>query len=642
MELMAPVGSKEALKAAIIGGANAVYLGGKFFGARGLAENFTDSDLAAAIRLAHKHRVKIYVTVNTLIKETELQHVFSYLDYLESLKADGVIVQDRGLLNLIRDNFSIPIHASTQMGIHSPEGAIWAEKNGLRRIILARELQLEELKKIRRATKLELEVFIHGALCYSFSGRCLFSSMLAGKSGNRGFCLQPCRKEYTLGMKQGYLLSTADVFGIESIPDLLRIGIDGLKIEGRMRSPLYVYLTSRIYSKAIQRAEREEATLITDREKELLEVVFNRGFTRSYLSEGRAIMQTIYPGSRGLFLGRTNFAEETFRIKAKGLHMNDGITLYKDNKKIGGFEIRKIEEEEGDLILSPPFEIPKGDYEIYKTKDRVFDSIQREILEMEFPLEDGVRRHVKYSIKSIKRKKKKSELSFYLSTLKSLEKVLPYADRVYFEWNNDIEEASMICKKSGIECVLILPSLSFDSSGTDAESLMINSVDQYERYLNRKLYGHYFMNFFNSRTIPKLYQSTLSVELSKDDIERVASQYSGKLEVMVFGRIELMISRDTSLDKGVLVDQKNARFPLHRDRFGFTHIFNSSDLCLLDYLDDLENSGIDSLGIDLRWREPELAGIVAKSFFDRDLNKKKIIKRKCGSITARHFTRGVV
>jgi putative protease len=172
MELLAPAGSKEAFKAAISGGADAVYLGGKYFGARNLAENFTDFELQSAIRLAHKHRVKVYVTVNTLIKEGELQAVFAYIQYLESINADAVIIQDKGLLKLIRENFSIPIHASTQIGIHSPEGAIWAEKNGISRVILARELHLNELEEIKKSTKLELEAFIHGALCYSFSGQC--------------------------------------------------------------------------------------------------------------------------------------------------------------------------------------------------------------------------------------------------------------------------------------------------------------------------------------------------------------------------------------------------------------------------------------------------------------------------------------
>ena len=174
MEILAPAGSKDAFKAAIIGGADAIYLGGQSFGARSLAENFTDSELQTAVKLAHKHEVKVYVTVNTLIKEREIKSVFSFLDYLESINADAVIIQDRGLLHLIRNNFSIPVHASTQMGIHSSEGVVWAEKNGVSRVILAREIRMKELIKIKEVTKLELEIFVHGALCYSFSGQCLF------------------------------------------------------------------------------------------------------------------------------------------------------------------------------------------------------------------------------------------------------------------------------------------------------------------------------------------------------------------------------------------------------------------------------------------------------------------------------------
>ena len=640
MELLSPAGSKEAFKAAILGGADAIYLGGKSFGARGLAENFTDAELKTAMNLAHKHGVRVYVAVNTLIKEGELQQVFSYLDYLESIDADAVIVQDRGLVRLIRENFSIPIHASTQMGIHSPEGVVWAEKNGIRRVILARELSVKELEEVRKATQLELEVFIHGAICYSFSGQCLFSSMLMGRSGNRGLCSQPCRKQYMLVDKKGYMLSTADTFGVEALPHLLRIGINGLKIEGRMRSPLYVYLTSKIYLDAIRRAEKGEEPLITQREKEMLEVIFNRGFTKGYLFKDD-VMQRAYPGSRGLFLGKADFDGEIMLVKADNLELNDGITLYSHGEKVGGFGIEKVERENGFLILHPPFKILKGEYLLYKTKDREFDSIQRKIKAMEFPSNFLKRKLQRFSVEPNKRGKTKAELSFYVSSLKSLERVMPYADRVYFEWNDHFEEASMMCKREEIECVLILPRLSFDTPDTDAETLMINSVDQYEKYSNRRLYGHYSMNFFNSLTIPELYQYTVSVELSRDDIARIAGHYSERIEVMTFGRIELMVSRDPSLDEGTLVDEKKFKFPVYRDRFGFVHILNSADLFLLDYLDDLDDMGINSFGIDLRRREPELSEIVAKAFRKRDLGKKAIIKKKCRSITARHYMRGV-
>lgn len=640
MELLAPAGSKTSFKAAIAGGADAVYLGGKNFGARRLAENFTDSELKAVVKLAHGHEVKVYVTVNTLIKEGEIQPVFSYLDFLSSINVDAVIIQDRGLLRIIRENFRIPVHASTQMGIHSPEGAIWAQKNGITRIILARELRLDELQKIRKAVNLELEVFIHGALCYSFSGQCLFSSTLGGRSGNRGLCVQPCRKRYTLGDERGYLLSTADVFGVEALLDLLRIGVDGVKVEGRMRSPLYVYLTSNIYSKAIRRAEEGKEPLMTEREKELLQVVFNRGFSKGYLYEDN-VMQRTYPGSRGLPLGKASSDGEELLVKADNLRLNDSVTLYRDDVKVGGFTVRTVEKKDGLLVLSPPFRVPRGEYQLYKTKDREFSSIERKIEAIEFPIDSATIKLRDFPIKAHKRNRTRGELSFYVSSLRSLEKVLPYADRVYFEWNKFYDEAKAMCQKAKKECVLMLPRLSFVMPETDEESLMVNSVDQYENYAGRKLYGHYSMNVFNSFTFPELFQQTLSVELSRSDIGEVAGHYSGRLEVMAFGRVELMVSRDPSLDEGTLVDERRKRFPVYRDRFGYVHVLNSSDLFLLDYLDDLEGMGVDSFGIDLRRRDSELSEIVAKAFHERDISQKAVIKKKCGSITARHYAEGV-
>ncbi|MCJ7761360.1 U32 family peptidase [Candidatus Bathyarchaeota archaeon] len=641
MELMAPVGSKDAFKAAMMAGADANYLGAKLFGARRLAENFTEAELGTAIRLAHKNGVKAYVTVNTLIKEKELQAVFTYLDYLESIDCDAVIIQDRGLLRVLRENFSLPIHASTQMGIHSVPGVLWAEKNDIQRVILSRELHLNELEEIRNATKLELEVFIHGSLCYSFSGQCLFASSLEGRSGNRGLCTQPCRKQYRLKQNTGFLLSSSDIYGIEALPDLLRIGIDALKIEGRMRSPSYVYLTSKVYKEAIKRAHNGERPLITDREKELLDVVFNRGYGRGYILE-KNVMHREYAGSRGLFLADVDFVRDRGLINPNLVKAHDGITLYKRGQKIGGFEIIETENNCESLILQSPFTLPDGRYQVYKTKDREFEAILKKIKEMEFPTESQKRRDTRsLSFETNKRGKTKGELSFYVSSLKSLEKIIPFADRVYFEWNNNFEEASRICSEAGIESVLMLPRLSFNSINVDAENIMICSIDQLEQNC-RRIFGHHSMNFFNSFTIPELYQYALSPELSREDIKDIAGHFKGRLEAMVFGRIELMISRDDSLGEGTLVDEKGIGFPVQRDRFGFTHILNSSDLFLLDYLNDLEDMGIDSFGVDLRRREPELSRIVAKAFYERDLTEKATIKKLCRSITARNYLRGVV
>ncbi len=641
MELLAPVGSKDALKAAITGGADAVYLGGKHFGARRLAKNFTDSNLKSAVNLSHKHGVKVYTTLNILIKEKELKRAFSHLSFLESINMDAVIVQDRGLLRLIRENFSIPIFASTQMGIHSIEGAVWAEKNGISRIILARELNLAELEKIKNVTKVELEVFIHGAQCYAFSGQCLFSSILGGRSGNRGLCAQPCRKLYIQGKEKGYLLSTGDLFGVSIIPELLKMGIASLKIEGRMRSPLYVYLTSKIYSNAIRRAENDEDILITPREKEMLEVVFNRGFNQGYLIENNIIHRE-YQGSRGLLLGTAFFNGKNISIKTEQLSIGDGITLYRNNEKIGGFSLKHINKTGGVCTLrNPPFRIRKGKYQLYKTKDHEFDLIRKTINKLKFPTVTQNKKFASFNFIPKKRSRTYGELSFYISSLKALETVIPYANRIYFEWNNNFHEAQVICEKYGVEFVLMMPRLAFNVLDVNVNHLMICSLGQFEKYSNRKLFGYYSMNFFNSLTIPELYQYTLSVELSKENIKNIASHFLGRLEVMVFGKIELMVSRDPSLPDGILIDGKKKKFETYRDQFGIIHILNSPDLFLLDYLDELDKFGINSFGIDLRRRDSKLCKIVAKAFYDRDISKKTIIKRKCKSITAGHYLRGV-
>ncbi len=647
MEVLAPVGSMAALKAALLGGADAVYLGGKSFGARRLAANFTDQELHTAVNAAHARGVKVYVTVNTLIKDSELSTVNAYLEYLEALAVDAVILQDRGLLHLIQDSFALPVHASTQMNLHTPAGVNWAEEQGIRRVILARELRWAELEAIRAATRLELEVFIHGALCYSCSGQCLFSSAVGGRSGNRGLCAQPCRQRYTLGPTTGYLLSPADLFGVEAIPHLLRLGIAGVKIEGRMRSPLYVYLTSKIYAATIRRAAAGQSPLITPRERELLEVVFNRGFTRGYLADAD-VMQRAYAGSRGRLLGVAEWDGTTLTLPSIALAAGDGVTLYNQDAKVGGFALPPTE---GDLDVAhvrPPFPLPTGRYQVYKTKDHDFDAIHQQITGLALPahppLSPAPRRSSRRHFPAPPRPRRgtRSELSFYVSSLNALDAVLPYADRIYFEWNSRLPDASARCAAAGVECVVILPRVSLGVESSDAERLMVCSVDQYAAYAHRTLYGHYAMNFFNSLTLPALYQSTLSVELSKDDIAAIASRYPGRLEVMVFGQIEVMVSRDPTLAEGLLIDRKRKRFPVYRDRFGLVHILNSSDLCLLDYLGDLEALGIDSLGIDLRRREPALAALVAHAFSTRDRGSKAAIRKQCGAITASHYLRGVL
>lgn len=249
VELLAPAGSWEAMEGAIGAGADVVYAGGRLFGARAYAENFSEDELCRAIDYAHLRKCRFYLTINTLLKNREIsEQLDPYLLPLYEQGLDAVIVQDLGVFAHIRRRFpDLPIHASTQMAVTGVHGAKMLEAAGASRIVAARELTFEELEKIREGTSLEIEAFVHGALCYSYSGRCLFSSMLGGRSGNRGRCAQPCRLPYQMGKKSGQLLSPKDICTLNLLPKILDAGVYSLKIEGRMKQPDYVAGVVSIY-----------------------------------------------------------------------------------------------------------------------------------------------------------------------------------------------------------------------------------------------------------------------------------------------------------------------------------------------------------------------------------------------------------
>ena len=641
MEVLAPAGSKDSLKAALLGGADAVYLGGKLFGARRFAPNFSDSEIKAAIKAAHDRGVKVYVTVNTLVKQSELSIAFPYIDNLSSMEADAIIVQDRGLMRMIRDNFPIAIHASTQMGVHSVEDARWAREAGAERAILARELDLKEIGHITREGGIGTEVFIHGALCYCFSGQCLFSSMLGGRSGNRGMCAQPCRKRYSLAGETSFTLSPADLFCVDSIPDLMDIGVGSIKIEGRLRSPTYVYLATKAYKAAVERAARGEEELMTQRERELLEVAFNRGFSRGYLG-GTDVMQRDYAESRCRPLGIAQSRGREVWIPTMSLAEGDGITFYRGDEKIGGFEVRSPMHQGGGTLVRSPFRLELGEYMAYKTKDREFPEIEGMISRFQLPSVRPMGKGRRGStLQKVKRATRKAALSAHISSLRALRAVLPFIDRAYYDMDGHVEDARKMCLEAGKEFVLSLPRITPRIPEVDAEAVMVHSPGQAMKYADRRTYGSYFLNLFNSLTTPVLDMQQVSVELSRQDLVDLTRYDDRALEVLVFGRVELMITRDPTLKEGTLKDEMGKRFPVVRDEHGWAHILNSADLFLLDFMGEMDRLGIDSYALDLRGRPPELCAMVAEAFHKRDLGMKNRIKRKCGAITAGHYLRGV-
>lgn len=294
-ELLSPVGNMEALRAAVQNCADAVYMGGQRFNARSYASNFDDRELEQAVKYAHLHGVRIYVTLNTLISDDELRDAVQYLEYLFGIGTDAVIVQGLGLAVLEKSYFpGMQVHASTQMTIYSPEGALPLKDAGIDRVVVARELRLKEVLSIKRLSGLPAEVFVQGVLCMSYSGQCLMSSLIGGRSGNRGRYAQHCRKWYRVvdrnrggrAVKEGYLLNPRDLFTLDQMDTLLRAGIDSFKIEGRMKRPEYVAAATRVYRRAIDNYLEKGSIGYTSEGKDLLFRVFNRGFTAGFILGG--------------------------------------------------------------------------------------------------------------------------------------------------------------------------------------------------------------------------------------------------------------------------------------------------------------------------------------------------------------------
>lgn len=326
IEILAPAGSYEALTAAINASCDAVYIGGNKFGARAYAENPNEEIMLRAIDYAHIHNKKIYMTVNTLFKNSELEkELYDYLIRYYEQGLDAVIVQDVGVLHFIHEHFpDLPIHASTQMTLTMGQGAETLKHMGITRLVNARELSLAEIKNIRAFSDLEIESFVHGALCYCYSGQCLMSSMLGGRSGNRGRCAQPCRMPYQLrgdnknltSEEEKYVLSPKDICTLEIIPELIEAGIDSFKIEGRMKRPEYTAGVSYTYHKYIDKyqelgKERYEAYISDHKEDLKLDVMllkdlYNRGgFTQGYYTtrNGKSMISVNRPNHSGVHVG---------------------------------------------------------------------------------------------------------------------------------------------------------------------------------------------------------------------------------------------------------------------------------------------------------------------------------------------------
>ena len=338
VEILSPAGSYESLKAAIAAGADAVYVGGSRFGARAYANNLTEEELLEAIDYVHLHGKKIYLTINTLLKERELKHeLYDYLLPYYQQGIDAVIVQDIGVLHFIKEQFpDLPIHASTQMTITNVRGAKFLQDLGVERVVTAREMQLSEIEEITKNTDVEIESFVHGALCYCYSGQCLYSSLIGGRSGNRGQCAQPCRLPYRINNDKDakYLLSLKDICTLEYIPELVEAGIYSFKIEGRMKKPEYVALVTAMYRKYVDLYlnKGKKEFYVEPKDREMLMDLYNRGGSHGgyyHTKNGKEMIAIHRPNHAGVpALRVVNYSGRNVTVKALvDVHKGDVVEL---------------------------------------------------------------------------------------------------------------------------------------------------------------------------------------------------------------------------------------------------------------------------------------------------------------------------
>ena len=399
IELLAPAGNFDCLKAAINNGADAVYLGGKNFSARAFANNFDNEELIKAIEYAHLRNVRVFVTLNTLLNEFEIDNALKMADFYYENKVDALLIQDLGLYYAIKNKYpDFELHCSTQMHIHNLEGVKTAKKMGFKRVVLARESNLKLIEEVCKED-IEIEVFVHGAICTSYSGQCLMSSFIKNRSANKGMCAQCCRLKYTLldennnkvNTDTDYLLSPKDMYLLNDIASLIDAGVDSFKIEGRMKSSAYVGYITRIYRKAIDYyLEKNKPYIPSDQEINNLKVLFNRDFTNDLLYDKNNLYNQKTPNHLGIEIGEVinNKQSFTYIRLDKDLNQFDGIRigeygcivnmLYKDDLLVNSGK-------KGDIVYLKTDKKLNG--KVYKTLDYLLENEINNTLDIKLPLD---------------------------------------------------------------------------------------------------------------------------------------------------------------------------------------------------------------------------------------------------------------
>jgi len=648
-ELLLPAGTEKCLRAAVNNGADAVYFGLNKFNARQSADNFNEKNIFSAIDYCHKRDVKVYITLNTLIKNNEIEEYLKLINLAYCAKADAIIIQDPCFIPIIKKNFpKIEIHMSTQAGITND----YAIPDKVKRIILPRELSINEIKELSNNDKnVDLEVFCHGALCFCYSGMCLFSSMIGGRSGNRGRCAQPCRRVYN----NKYSISTMDLCILSKIPELIKSGVVSFKVEGRLRSPEYVATVARVYRKYIDDYIKNKKISIQQKDLDDLMIVFNREFTTGF-GFNDSITDTKQPMNRGLYIG--NLENGKIKLK-KGLKVGDGIALWIE-KEVYGQRVDKISIEgskinkavEGNIIEIPLKNKNKTinkSIPVYKTSSiDIKVSLGDEIKKIQGSI---IKKRFQYDLKKeINKDIPKLFVKVY-NKKSAIEADKAKADIVYYDiLKSDCEQIKnslnnskffvftpkVLSKKKVDEIIHIIKRI-------EPEGVLVSDKGLLNRLNNLKsrdeisseiiLHTDYTINCFNDIDLEYIKATPLiSPELSFEEIKNLKNK---NFIQFIHGDIVLMTSKE-KINSPELVDESDRHFNV-RKYPDYIEILNSKQLGLFNKIKEFIDIGIKYFYIDLSRDVGKFTRIYRDIINNKKFDDLKIRK----GYTTGHLNKGV-
>lgn len=684
IELLAPAGNEDALRAAVQSGADAVYIGGTNFGARASAKNFTVEDIKKQVNYCHLYGVDVHVTVNTLVKERELPALLEYVYQLNDAGVDALIVQDIGAAKLIHEAVpDMQLHASTQMTVTSLEGVKYLEDMGFSRVVLARELDKRAIEKICSGARAEIETFAHGAICMCYSGQCLMSSILGGRSGNRGRCAQPCRLRYELlekGTSVGgaYVLSPRDMALVKHLQELRDIGVSSLKIEGRLKRAEYVSAVVGVYRKYLDSMQ----PVTKDDMRELHDAFSRTGFTDGYFTGklGAEMMSHKNPGNESNI-----FTDEAKRRCADGANIrkipvnisgtmhigkpvavsvfdNDGNYVSEQGTAVVETAINKpLDKERFILQLSKTGSTPFEAEEVYADIDdgvvvsvKEINNVRRQALERLVELRSerkvGAKKSVEMAVREIRRTKAPIKYSVQVRTLEQgREAAKRGISLIYAPY-----EAAAVLESEypDITVVTLTEDIFTVQKTTSNVTASSNAAIYHYGKKGMKIYGTHRLNVFNSLTLEHykdIELVTASPELNLGELKEMASHSDARLEIIGYGRLPLMLMRNCPIkamgkcqknkDIYTLKDRKNEEFPILCSKNCVAQLLNSKPLFMADKLDDLSAVGAEYIKLIFTTETPHQCGRVIDIY--NEAANGVISKMRDNTFTRGHYYRGV-